>query len=392
MISTKPTNIKSVKKCAIGRAKRLIGHENTVKNVNSQITKIARKWHENGTKIHENHENQKFHENSRKSRKQSELVKTVCCRSCCNKQKPYILLCKIFHFKDSEFLKVKLFFPSCPMAKTKKTCLAMTRTDLHAEPPKDPAPPPPNVRHVGKRPVEEKVAATEGSKMDMDPPCELCWQNLAKVKKFYDITYQEACELLSEVVGPDPKGASMRNAVKVKKEMPATSAATKKAKTVPDRKDVKSMPEPRPPMESQKPDDGSALAPEDGDDWEGEEEEDFEGDPIDEPDEVAVSATSKGNDDDQDSPAAGATVETADEVVGVPEAVDGEVEPTRTPVAVNPAVEAAKGMVPTSWTTTLPTPARSKSSRTIVQAERVDSSETGSSKPQMRSLLCLVFQ
>ena len=43
MISTKPTKIKSVKKRAIGHGKRLIGHENAVKNVNSQITKTTTK-------------------------------------------------------------------------------------------------------------------------------------------------------------------------------------------------------------------------------------------------------------------------------------------------------------------------------------------------------------
>ena len=292
----------------------------------------------------------------------------------------------------------------------------MQRTDLHAEPPQHPPAPPPSVRHTRKR-AEEKVNATESKKaksseMEVtevtDPPFELCWENLAKVKKFYRITYQEACELLSEVVGPDPKGAAMRDALaKVKKERPETSASTKSepppknANSMPGPKNAKSMPEldpqnaksksMRPTMENEKPD-GGPLVPEEGEDsCEGEEEEDFEGDPIDEADEIAVSATSKGNDDDQDSPAAGATVEHEGEVMGRPEAVAVDEEPTRSPVVVNPEVEAAKGAVPSSWKTTVPTPAR-KSSRKIVQATRVDSSDTDASNPNLRSLLCLVFK
>ena len=302
------------------------------------------------------------------------------------------------------------------MAKTKKQCLAMQRTDLHAEPPQHPPAPPPTVRHTRKR-AEEKVNATESKKaksseMEVtevtDPPFELCWENLAKVKKFYRITYQEACELLSEVVGPDPKGAAMRDALaKVKKERPETSASTKSepppknANSMPEPKNAKSMPEldpqnaksksMRPTMENEKPD-GGPLVPEEGEDsCEGEEEEDFEGDPIDEADEIPVSATSKGNDDDQDSPAAGATVEHEGEVMGRPEAVAVDEEPTRSPVVVNPEVVAAKGAVPSSWKTTVPTPAR-KSSRKIVQATRVDSSDTDASNPNLRSLLCLVFK
>ena len=280
------------------------------------------------------------------------------------------------------------------MAKTKKQCLAMQRTDLHAEPPQHPPAPPPSVRHTRKR-AEEKVNATESKKaksseMEVtevtDPPFELCWENLAKVKKFYQITYQEACELLSEVVGPDPKGAAMRDALaKVKKERPETSASTKSepppknANSMPGPKNAKSMPEldpqnaksksMRPTMENEKPD-GGPLVPEEGEDsCEGEEEEDFEGDPIDEADEIAVSATSKGNDDDQDSPAAGATVEHEGEVMGRPEAVAVDEEPTRSPVVVNPKWKLLKARFPLAGRQ-LCRPLPEKSSRKIVQATR----------------------
>ena len=287
------------------------------------------------------------------------------------------------------------------MAKTKKDCLAAQRTDLHANPPAAAAPAAdaPTTRHRQKRPAEpkpverssKKPALETPPKEPMDPPFELSWDNLHRVKKFYNITYVEAQDLLLEVIGPDPRGNPLREAIArmaaVKQEREAAEPAAKRSKTTP---------APPAPPASPAPEEFETMAPEvdptqeDYDGQEDGEEEELDGDPLDENDDIAVSATSRGNDDDQDSPAAGATAEAEVEVMGRPEAVEGG-EPTRTPVAVCEERENAKSKVPHALDR-VPTPLR-PTSRKVVEAKRVDTGRAASSKdtPKLKSLLSLDF-
>ena len=260
------------------------------------------------------------------------------------------------------------------MARTKKTAIARQRTDLHAPPP-EPAPSAPTSRHRSKRPAEPAVEPKVETAAQ-DPPFELCWDNIAKVKKFYQITYQEASDLLLEVVGPDPRGAALRAAIAVKQEKAEEAAAPTERPT------KRSKPAPEPPVEDPQPED--LVDPTQADDFEGEEEEDIDGDPMADDDEgLAVSATSKGNDDDQDSPAAGASMEVEAEVMSPPEKVDTP-EPTLAPVTVASAEALkAQAMLPDTLKSR-PTPA--KSTRKVVSATRIDSADE---TPKLRSLLPL---
>lgn len=92
----------------------------------------------------------------------------------------------------------------------------MQRTDLHATGTgSPPVPPPPKKR------IKTKQSDSSGGEPSTAlPPFDLTWDNMKLVMEYYKLSERDATQLLLQVVGPDPKGATFwsRYADRIKEE------------------------------------------------------------------------------------------------------------------------------------------------------------------------------
>lgn len=275
-------------------------------------------------------------------------------------------------------LSLDLGVPPFGMAKTKKQCLAMQRTDLHATDGTSgtpPVPPPPQKRIRTKQNADSAVSESNPGL----PPFDLTWSNMKLIMEFYKLSERDATQLLLQVVGPDPNGETFwsRYADRIKQEQNQTpteplESATKKARVEP-------VALPALPPDNQLGDpelkaeyDGSIATEFDPDfecEGEGEEEADLSDDEI-----VAPGVSRSQDDDDQNSPNSGCVaagkevVETVCEPQPNPPA-----EPTRETVVVDQAAKDAKeSFVRDTLVGSVPTPLTRKSGRYISRAIRLE--------------------
>ena len=296
------------------------------------------------------------------------------------------------HFTDASVCNLwdlGFWTPVCPlvshlgMAKTKKQCVAMQRTDLHA---KAAAVPPPPKRLRKKSNGDDDAAKTTPEPATPSlPPFDLTWGNMKMVMEYYKLSERDATQLLLQVVGPDPNGATFwsRYAERIKeeqdKDQQPVEPVNKKARIEPVEPPAMELPDNQlgdPHLRAEY--EGSMITePDDDPDFEcegeGEEEDDMDGDPI-LPDEAVAPCVSRTNDDDdQESPNSGCVATTKEKVETVcrrqPEPLP---EPTREPLGVDAAAkDAQESFARQTALGSVPTPSR-KSGRFFSKATRAE--------------------
>ena len=261
------------------------------------------------------------------------------------------------------------------MAKTKTKCLAMQRTDLHATEGQrmdsQPVPPPPAKRVRTKKAAEPPRDEPEPSLPDF----ELSWSNMKRIMDFYKLSEKDATQLLLQVVGPDPNGASFwsRYADRIKQERADEGERVpKKARVeVPELLPDNQLGDPALKAEYE----GSVATLDDPDYVEGEEEESLADDPEQDGDLEAPPAVSRTDDDGgHDSPNSGCASVPKD----VPEVVcstqpEEVPEPTRETVVCDPAAKDAQAAFHRqNAIESIPTPLTKKSTRYLSRATRAE--------------------
>ena len=262
------------------------------------------------------------------------------------------------------------------MAKTKKGCLAMQRTDLHATGTgSPPVPPPPKKR------IKAKQSDSSGGEPSTAlPPFDLTWDNMKLVMEYYKLSERDATQLLLQVVGPDPKGATFwsRYADRIKEEQNQSQkepveTVTKKPRVgeppqlLPDNQ--LGVPELKAEFEGTNPD-PTEYDPDYECEGEGEEEADLSDD-----EEVAPCVSRTQDDDDQNSPNSGCVATQGDAVEKVCETQPTPpAEPTIETVVVDQAAKDAKEKLANDIAISeVPTPLTRKSSgRHLSRAVRLD--------------------
>ena len=296
------------------------------------------------------------------------------------------------HFTDANACNLwdlGFWTPVCPlclvshlwMAKTKKQCLAMQRTDLHA---KAAAVPPPPKRMRKKGSEQDAVEPTPEPETPSLPPFDLTWGNMKMVMEYYKLSERDATQLLLQVVAPDPNGATFwsryAERIKEEKDQQPVEPVTKKARIQPVVEPVMELPDNQlgdPQLRAEY--EGSNITePDDDPDFEcegeGEEEENIDGDPI-LPDEAVAPGVSRTNDDDdQESPNSGCVATTKEAVETVcrrqPEPLP---EPTRESLVVDAAAkDAQESFAHQTAIGSVPTPLTRKSGRFFSKATRVE--------------------
>lgn len=253
----------------------------------------------------------------------------------------------------------------------------MQRTDLHATGTSSPPVPPPP-----KKRIKTKQSDSSGGEPSTAlPPFDLTWDNMKLVMEYYKLSERDATQLLLQVVGPDPKGATFwsRYADRIKEEQNQSQkepveTVTKKPRRVQEPPQLLpdnqlGVPELKAEFEGTDPD-PTEYDPDYECEGEGEEEADLSDD-----EEVAPGVSRTQDDDDQNSPNSGCVATQGDVAEKVCETQPTPpAEPTIETVVVDQAAKDAKEKLANDIAISeVPTPLTRKSSgRHLSKAIRLD--------------------